>query len=303
MLKFIKKIVIFFVIVAVVDVAMGYFCRYLNSHAKGGDTRTHYDIAMNMQADILLFGSSRCNHHYVPKIITDSLGLSSYNCGLEGNGILYQYSRLQMILDRFTPKMIIYDVSNNFDLKTDDYSKYLGWQRRFYDISGVREVFSDINPMEQYKMYSQLYRYNSDFIQMLSDNVHPIQADPENGYEAVHRKMEYEPKGSNIVPDAIKWDATKKKYFIKFYEQCKKNNIILIVAYSPLYHAQSSKVFAEMTEFCTLHKITLLDHYTDSDFVNNKDFFYDTSHMNADGATAYTKKVASELKQMNLNIR
>lgn len=174
MKKFIAHIIIFFIVVSLMDVSFGYICRYLNSHAKGGDTQNHYYIAKECDKDILIFGSSRCSHHYVPKIIEDSLGMSCYNCGVDGNGIIYLYSRLLMMTNRYIPKVIIYDIQQNFDVEVGDNMRYLGWQKRFYDQSGLKEVFKMVNSMEQYKMWSQLYRYNGDFIQMLSDNIHPI---------------------------------------------------------------------------------------------------------------------------------
>lgn len=67
MKKFIIRILTFFAVVAMIDVAFGYVCRYLNSHAKGGDTLNHYYIAKECDKDILIFGSSRCMHHYVSK--------------------------------------------------------------------------------------------------------------------------------------------------------------------------------------------------------------------------------------------
>jgi len=296
MKKFIRNIVLFFVAVALLDVSFGFACRYMNSHAKGGDTKNHYDIAMNMNADVLLFGSSRCIHHYVPSILEDSLGMSVYNCGLDGNGILYQYSRLRMILNRYTPKVIVYDIADGFDIAEGDNTKYLGWQKRFYSIAGVNEVFEDINPMEKYKMLSQLYRYNSDFIQMLSDNIHPLQEVDESGYKPLHGVMNYEPKPSNVLPTAIEWDPLKQKYFERFYELCKQNGIVFIIAYSPLYRATTSIQYAAITEFCSKNNIPLIDNYHNPRFSEHRDYFEDTSHMNDTGAREYTKMFVGKIK-------
>lgn len=290
-------IVLFFAVVAVVDVSFGLVCRYLNSHAKGGDTKNHYDIAMNVDADLLLFGSSRCIHHYVPSILEDSLGMTVYNCGLDGNGILYQYSRLRMILSRYTPKVIVYDVAPSFDIADGDNSKYLAWQKRFYNIPGVSEVFVDINPMEKYKMCSQLYRYNSDFIQMLSDNIHPLQDVDGAGYKPLYGIMDYEPKLSEQELVAVEWDPLKQKYFDKFYQLCKQNDIVLVVAYSPLYKATTSIEYSAITDFCRANNIPLIDSYCNPDFSNCRDYFEDTSHLNDTGARKYSKAFASQLKR------
>lgn len=297
MRKYIRNIILFFVAIAIIDIAFGFTCRYLNSHAKGGDTKTHYDIAMNMKADVLLFGSSRCIHHYVPSILEDSLGMSVYNCGLDGNGILYQYSRLRMILNRYIPKVIVYDIFTSFDIEEGDNTKYLGWQKRYYDIPGVSEVFDEINPFEKYKLCSQLYRYNGSFVQMLSDNIHPIQEADGAGYKPVRYTMDYEPEQNDNVPTAIPWDPLKKKYFEKFYQLCKENGIVFIAAYSPLYKAKNSLGYTAITDFCHQNDIPLLDNYNNPIFSENRDYFGDVSHLNDTGALKYTNYIAPDIKR------
>ena len=79
---------IFFSIVAVIDCGFGVICDYLNSHSKGGDTKDRYYIAKQTSEDLLMMGSSRMHHHYVTEIVEDSLHMSAYNCGVDGNGIL-----------------------------------------------------------------------------------------------------------------------------------------------------------------------------------------------------------------------
>lgn len=52
-------------------------------------------IANKATDDIIILGSSSATHHYVLQIIEDSLGLSCYNCGEEGNGVVLAYGRLK----------------------------------------------------------------------------------------------------------------------------------------------------------------------------------------------------------------
>ena len=62
----------------------------------GGRGRDNY-ICDKSVDDILIFGSSRAVHHYNSSMIEDSLGMSCYNCGDDGNGIILSYGRLSMI--------------------------------------------------------------------------------------------------------------------------------------------------------------------------------------------------------------
>lgn len=297
MKKFIVRVLIFFAVVALIDVAFGYACCYLNSHAKGGDTQNHYYIAKECDKDILIFGSSRCMHHYVPKIIEDTLGMSCYNCGVNGNGIVYLYSRLLWMTERYTPKVLVYDIQSGFDVAEGDNTKYLGWQKRFYDEPGVSDVFSMVNKFEIIKMYSQLYRYNESFVQMIMDNIHPVQDVEYGGYRPHHSVMTYKPQ--IVEPNQITtWDPVKKECMLRLIGLCKDKGIRLVFAYSPSYggvHPPCDDIVKKLAED---NNIILIDHYRDPNFCMTNDYFYDSVHMNDSGATAYSQTFASELKDL-----
>ena len=88
MKKYLLKIGLFFAIVLLVDLSFGFTCKYLVAHAKGG-TIKQVDVTVNEQkADIVILGSSRAHHHYVPAVLKDTLGLTAYNGGVDGNGLL-----------------------------------------------------------------------------------------------------------------------------------------------------------------------------------------------------------------------
>ena len=105
MRKFLFKIALFFIIIAIIDVLSGKCFAYLVEHTKGGDNLRNNFICNSMNDDILIFGSSRALHHYNPAIISDSLHLSCYNCGQDGNGAILNEARYQLILKRYIISM------------------------------------------------------------------------------------------------------------------------------------------------------------------------------------------------------
>ena len=109
------------------DQSLGLACRYLNSHAKSGDTAKHYYIADQCNEDILIFGSSRAEVTYDPQIIKDSLGLTAYNCGSANSSIILQYGRLSMITQRYCPKLVILDMTTYFDIEKNDVKDELNY--------------------------------------------------------------------------------------------------------------------------------------------------------------------------------
>lgn len=296
MKKFLKYILIFFLLITIVDIITGFVGRYLNSHAKGGDTKSHFHIAYEMTDSVLIFGSSRAIHHYDPKILEDTLGISVYNCGLDGNGIIFNYARLMSIITRYKPQMIIYDVIPSFDMAHDDYSKYLNWQKRLYnDIPEIREIFYDIDWSENVKMLSNLYTYNTNIIQMLSDNINPQQNVAYHGFKPLNETIDYEI--AQQLENPQKWDDLKLKYFRKFIENCQKYDIKLIFSFSPWYKALTSDIYNNFISLCNEYDLIIIDMYANPLFSTNREFFADASHLNAIGAEVFSKEFAHILKE------
>lgn len=164
MKKFISKVILFLIGLVILDQLVGIGARYLVGHAKGGDTGLNNYICNQMEEECIIFGSSRGMHHYDPNIITDSLDMSCWNCSLDGNGIILMYGRYKMLSARYTPKMLIYDVQTSFDLLEGDNHKYLGGLRYYYDRQGIDSIFWNVDKTERFKMMSNCYRYNSQWL-------------------------------------------------------------------------------------------------------------------------------------------
>ena len=152
MKKFLINIVIFFAVVIACDYLMGSVLLFMNLNSKVADNGRNNMINKEMTADIVILGSSRALHHYVPQIIEDTLGLTCYNAGTDGQGIILNYGRYQMLSQRYTPKIIIYDICPEYDLNTNDNSRYLKWLKPYYFDSSVREIFKDISCEESLKI-------------------------------------------------------------------------------------------------------------------------------------------------------
>lgn len=300
MKKFIFRILLFFIFIAVCDYAFGLICSYLNKSAIGGDTKSHYYASMESDEEVIILGSSRAIHHYIPSILSDSLNMSVYNSGVDGNGIILQYGRLKMITSRYTPKLIIYDTTVSFDIENNDNLKYLNWLKRFYDSEGIDSIFMDISYNEKYKMNSNFYRYNTSFIQMLSDNINPQQIVLEGGYKPIYGTMNYTP--DDIHQKKItQWDPLKLKYFKKMIELCHSKGIKLIISYSPFYNAKSSECYLLINNLCKEYNIPVIDFYSNNFISSDISKFKDTSHLNNDGAIEFTNTIAPIIKDILAN--
>lgn len=299
MKRFVIRILVFLAIMFILDRGFGLSIKYLQDHAKGGYVGHHNYILRQTNEDILIFGSSRAIHHYNPQIIEDSLGMSCYNCGQDGNGIVLFYGWWQMIKERYQPKMIIYDVNPSFDLLIGkDNSKYLGWLRSEYDHDGVKKVFEDIDPTEKYKMMSMMYRYNSKFLQNITDYVHPLFNISPNGYLPLEGEMDkMKVKEESEKKDlSYAFDSQKLSYIETFIRDAKERGIKLIFVASPVWYGISDFAFAPLSDLCKKHQISFFDFSNDEKYVHNDKMFKDGNHLNAFGADEFTKEICKILK-------
>lgn len=294
MKRIIKYTLIAVVCLVAVDFAVGLLGAKLVRGGKGGDT-AHFEYVNHASRDsVLIFGSSRAMRHYVPTVLEDSLGVSVYNAGAEGNGIILAYMQLQTLLQHHKPKMIIYDVYPPFDLAEGDNSKYLGRQRYFYgETPQVDSVFWRISPAERVKMLSNMYRYNSDLLQLVADNLSPKHADVK-GYRPQQGTTDF-----IIEKDAdFKLDSLKLDYFNRFIDLCRANNIDLRLFFSPRYYGdnQPSPGYEAARTVAAAKGLTIHDYLQASPFDTDKSLFKDSQHLNDPGAQTYTKQIVRGLR-------
>lgn len=301
MKKFLIKVITFLALLAILDYATGRVFDYLSAHAKGGMTQRDNYICDELEADVLLCGSSRCVHHYNPKIISDSLGLSCYNSGQDGNGVILLYGRLQMIRSHYEPKLIIYDITPSFDLLLgkDDH-RYLTWLKPHYNRKGISEIFQSVDKTEKYKMLCSMYRYNSHFIELTVDYFHPIINVDDNGFVPIAKEMDKSKikKGNDITKIKYEFDPLKLDYLQKYADEV-GNRLIFIV--SPIWYGMDTAQLQPLMDLCKSRNIRLLDYSNNPKYVHNDMFFKDGSHLNARGADEFTQDLIQELKGHNNN--
>lgn len=295
MKKFLLKIILFFLGVVVIDRVYGNMMELLWQRTQGGFvTKTRY-VCDSVDADILILGSSRARMQYDPKIISDTLGMSCYNCGHNGMGIITNYTKMKILTKRYMPKLVIVDILPILDVMTrDDNIIFVNELRPWYDVEGVDSVFWNIDSLERYKMLSKMYQYHSVFFSYIENIRGSI---PKGGYDPApadkiieqHELKQHEPT-DNVV------DPLKFQYLEKFITEYKDRSKIIFVV-SPRYNFKTSHTVDPIRRLCKKYNILLLDHYADQRFVNVRSDFGDGNHMNEEGATKFSKFIAQEIKK------
>lgn len=297
MKKYIINILLFFAIVAVIDLCVGYAGDYLQSHAKGGPTRETNDLVMIDQHDVIVFGSSRCKNHYDTPFLSDTLGLDVYNAGYDGNGVVLSYGLLSLILERYQPKLVLFDVEPAFDIKVyagdNNHKRYIRNLKPYYKNSIVGTIIKDVSSEEWLKTYSGMMRYNTEIINKAKDIVRTVPK-ADHGYIALEGELSYDPEKkdntSKIQIDEFKLDCLENMILL-----AQSQNVPIAILASPKYGRPSSEELEPAFEICRKRHVPIIDYYTAPLFMQHREWFKEAMHLNGIGAREYSKIVSDEI--------
>lgn len=295
------------ILIGVTSMALLLFCSdYVIGKAfEVADHHTKYAIfhrqnyLMNdSNEEILILGSSRANHHYVPSIISDSLGMSCYNAGSNGMCIYYHYAILRTMIDSGRiPKMIIYDVfgldvahtagpTANLEAALDRLAPYYG------KCTILDELVSQKGNKERLKMHSRMYRYNSKLVQIIKCMFIPTVED--NGYEVLNHYMQnVKLESTSNVEETL--EEGKIHYLKRMIDDCKLLNIKLIFVLSPYYGLGLSLSEEFILDQGQKNGIPCYNMKNEPNLMY-PEYFADVMHMNDDGARLFTELLVENLK-------
>ena len=266
--------------------------------------RTTYSI-QETEAEILIFGSSRANHHYDTKIIEEYTGQSAYNTGRDGNTIFYQTALLKSILNRYTPKQIILDFTGTFAYLQEDYDRLSSLLPYYSAHEELRDIILLKSPFEEYKLKSKIYPYNSLLTTIAVGNLNYNQTrkgntDAYNGYVPSYGIWKKEIVAKE-TPGKYEIEKNKLDVFQEFLELSQQKNIPLLVVYSPVYYLYDKNYSVEVCkDICKKYNVAFVDFSKDTEFLKNKELFNDKYHLNHNGAKLLTEKVLKVLKNRDI---
>ncbi|MCY7410833.1 MAG: hypothetical protein LH473_11210 [Chitinophagales bacterium] len=140
--KFFRNVLILLIVTAVLDQLGGEILHYMYFKQKAGPNAETTFTFTKMHDDGFILGSSRGRRNYNPKIIADSLGISVYNAGHDGQTIFYEQAIVRMALARYTPKLVIIDLNPEEMYYRDlHYDRLNVLAPYFKDYPEVREIY------------------------------------------------------------------------------------------------------------------------------------------------------------------
>lgn len=301
-LKFFKKLFLLLVIMFVVDRVVGSIIEYYFTNQPMGDSASFAHAINDPKEDILIYGSSRAVHTYDPRVFTDTLGLTCFNCGRNASNVIYHSAILPAAINgSHKPKAIILDLT----------PKEIAWRSGPFGadaLAGIivpyvrtNEHFAklalELFPKEYYKaQVSKLYAYNSMILSILR-NSNRTKNDNVNGYQPMRgSKVAPQPEDvTSLGRDSV--DTYSKERLEFFVKSVTEKGIPLVVIVSPMYAKpfEDNESLIVSKEILARYGIKVWDYATDPRYVK-QELFYDFNHMNIKGAEMFSREIASRIK-------
>lgn len=285
---------IFCVLLFAADMLVGYAMHWMSSHAQSGQALKNHEVEDLITPDILILGSSRSTHHYIPSTLEDSLKQDVYIAGQDGHGIVLMWPVFRYIANRKKPQMVIYDITESFDIYDDDEQKYLRYIRPIWGRSAdVDNIIRQTDPVEPVKLIGQTYRYNGSLPSLIKGMFHgEIYND---GYSPLYGSFRAGNE-NNTATSTHEYSSLKLRFFNDMMHYASDNGIDMLFVISPHYNGTHVAAYDTISDMAHRYGFRLVDYSCDSTFTHNKALFKDPVHLNVKGAEKFTQIMLHELQ-------
>lgn len=319
MKQFLIKFFLFLLpLVAIAYIADAFISKNLrksNDFVKG-EYNTWNDLYdKNVNADILIMGSSRAWVHFDTKMIGDSLHCKAYNLGIDGHNFWMQnYRRLLAMKQSVKPKVIIQSIDVfTLEKRVDLFypEQFLPYMLGNDELEGVTKSFIGFTHAD---FHVPMYRYFGrgpaivESLKMAFGADNP--ATRVNGYQGQEKgwNNDLEIAKETLGSYTVKLDPTTVQLFEDYLAECKKQNIQLIFVYCPEYIegqnfiANRKEMMAVYAQWSKAYGIPFFD-YSNDPISFDRRYFYNALHMNKAGAETFTAKFLKDFKALHLKYR
>ncbi|MBD5220268.1 MAG: hypothetical protein HDS72_08600 [Bacteroidales bacterium] len=299
-----KKLVIWLLsvllIVVAVDLLFGLGARYyLRTHSLKGDYRSADYLIKDSVDELVVLGSSVALNSINTKAISDSLGISAFNGGSNGQNFPYFLTMLEIIATKPGIKTVILGMK-----ESSLYGSGLGSRYNFLvpyyktGLKGIDERLENNSKLDKFFLRSSLYRYNTIWFRILLYMFIEPGIQGERGFIAKDVPAVFPHKLTPVSEPYDTVTAERAHEFEQFVRICNEHDIRLIVCIPPRFeneHLSAAETFlrnrAQNDDFELWYDLSSTPLSTDSTL------FYDDVHLNYLGAKIYTDTIISRLKK------
>lgn len=267
--------------------------------------------AGRIESDIVIYGSSRALKHINPEKIEEAFGVPAYNLGINGHSIYSQLYRHHLLLKyNRKPKLIIQTLDvTSFDINSDFYNPeqylpYMLYQDSMY--YWIRNEFGRLDyqiPLLRFHGKKEaVVEVGKLLCAPWTNKVYRIK-----GYKP--RDLIWNEDFSNAAEQfsnlKAKVDTLLLQEFDQYLGACARENIEVILVNTPVY-IEGQKLVSNYKEVMDIyrelsrkHNIPLLDYGNDS-ISFNRNYFYNSQHLNETGAELFTARMIRDIRNTHL---
>jgi hypothetical protein len=264
----------------------------------------------SINADVVISGSSRALTHYDPRVLQPLLGRSVFNIGLNGSQTDMQLARLQTyLLHNRKPSLVIHNL-DTFSLQVThgevyDPSQYVPYLDQAPLYEALARVDSDVWRWRQLPLYgyaTQDMRLNwvrglLDWIAPPREDTHVAGFTPRDWAwrDDFERFRARHPQGVHIDVE-----PRGEQQLEALARVCREEGIRLVLAFSPEY-AQMQAITTNRLDIVRRFEAlaqrngALFLDFSDSALVADRRYFYNSQHLNAQGAALFSRELAQRL--------
>lgn len=302
------KIIIFVGTIVIVDFLVGVVMDSIRRNVPVDDekeAKVEY-IINHVNSDVLVIGSSRAACNYDTKVLSDSFPeWSVYNAGLSGASFDMSNIVLNSIIDRYAPKVIIWDFKEDY-LKVRSESSYLGLSLLYpywKESERIRNSLMELQGKNlRLKMLSNCYRYNASSSHLIKAFLRPN--------TSIHFNYGFDSRGVTdnrntispndfTIPDDTPIDENKIDILNKTFSRLTSQGVECFVVISPMYndYNEDNVYTRALQKLCDENGVHLIDDSHLKGFIHNNELIYDDYHLNCNGAELFTKELANQIGQ------
>ena len=294
------------------DIFISKYLKKQNNYAVGEYSIWNDLFDGRVNSDIIIYGNSRAWVHVDPTIISDSLGATSYNLGIDGYGFDMQYLRHSLLLHHNKkPKLIIQSVDIfTLEKRTDLYNsdQFLPYMLFNKEIKNVTHDYEGYNhwdyeiPLVRY--YGKTNAIKAAIRMFLFPGNNPVMRI--KGYQGQDKPWnnDFDEAKKKMNSYKVKTNTAFKCRFEKYLNECERGHLNIVLVYSPEYIegqkfvSNRDSIIRLYKSYSKKYKIPFYDFSNDS-ISFQKGLFYNAMHLNKRGSILFTNKLVKILKNNN----
>lgn len=308
MVKKIRTIILFVLALIAIDQIGGRCLDYLRDrlYAMHPTADKTYYITHDIDADMVIMGSSGAVGAYDARQIADSTGMTCYNAAISGHFTKYQCCMLRLMLINHKPKYVLWEIGNialSDAYASMDYNEALDIYPYYDEDEYVRNYVDRKDEWQWLRMMSRLYRHNGKIANYMSVWLN-YEEDSLLGFEPLPATGYQYPTLNEDVGFTDNYNATfsQARYdeILATIRYCQQRGVKVIVTFAPrftkakVHETLLLQKLVQLTKECNCE---FIDFSLTDEFINDNTRYYGDGHLNGHGAEEYMKIFIPRLKE------